>query len=318
MYQIGGKIENKDTIVIYSGRFQPFHKGHHDVYRFLKEKYNNVFIVTTNTKSKDVKRYPFNFKEKLEIMQTLGRINKYDIVPDPVTNPYSDVPVVSYIKNLKKKLETLPEDVRIKIDNIDLNNLLILFVISEKDMIKSPGTRPRFVFPNNNNNLLYTSKINEKGLRIPSKIQKIRYKTKKNIRNVNFDNINNVKTDSKFNYILTVPTNTFKIFDKEINSATAIRNLIVTPPKGYTSINVLESLYDIPVSPENNDLYDIIIKRIKDSYSETKKKPKKKSKKKPKKKPMKKSKDEESPNEVPVRRSKRLEKKKLNVHNEAM
>ena len=40
MNLFGGSIKKKDTIIIYSGRFQPFHKGHHDVYRFLKEKYD--------------------------------------------------------------------------------------------------------------------------------------------------------------------------------------------------------------------------------------------------------------------------------------
>ena len=55
------KLKKNNVVVVYPGRFQPFHKGHHDVYRFLKERYTNVFIVTTNTHSKDTKRYPFNF-----------------------------------------------------------------------------------------------------------------------------------------------------------------------------------------------------------------------------------------------------------------
>ena len=99
----GSIITKKDTIVIYPGRFQPFHKGHHDVYRFLKERYEHVFIVTTDTKSKDKKRYPFNFKEKINIMKNLGRVEESDIYPEPVSNPYSDFYINKY-KNLWKKV----------------------------------------------------------------------------------------------------------------------------------------------------------------------------------------------------------------------
>ena len=127
-------------------------------------------------------------------------------------------------------------------------------------MIATSNTKPRFVFPNNN--LLYTSKVNNKGDKIPSKIQKIRYKSNINISQAKFNNINSSKVSTNFNYILTVPTNMF-ILEKDINSATDVRNLIVSPPEGYTSLNVLESLYDMPQNPVNRPLYELIIKRIK-------------------------------------------------------
>ena len=138
-------ISLKDTLVIYTGRFQPFHKGHHDVYRFLKEKYPNVLIGTTDTKSKDKKRYPFNFEEKMKIMLELGRVEEYDILPYPVRNPYSDAYAISYIRKLKSN-ETLPTKVKERIMNIDLNNLLVLFVVSEKDMIATSNTKPDLSF----------------------------------------------------------------------------------------------------------------------------------------------------------------------------
>ena len=93
------KISKKDTVVLYSGRFQPFHKGHYEVYSFLKRRYDNVFIVTTNTSSKDKKRYPFNFYEKINIMTNLGKVNIHDIYPQPVSNPYSDFYIKKHIKN---------------------------------------------------------------------------------------------------------------------------------------------------------------------------------------------------------------------------
>ena len=40
----------KKTIVIYSGRFQPFHKGHYNTYQNLTKKFgkDNVYIGTSN------------------------------------------------------------------------------------------------------------------------------------------------------------------------------------------------------------------------------------------------------------------------------
>jgi len=316
---MSSKISLKDTLVIYTGRFQPFHKGHHDVYRFLKDKYPNVIIGTTDTKSKDKKRYPFNFEEKMKIMLELGRIEQYDILPYPVKNPYSDAYAISYIRKLKTINKTLPPEVRKRVMDIDLNHLLVLFVVSEKDMKVTGNTKPRFIFPNNN--LLYTSKVNIDGRKIPSKIQKLRYKSNVNISKAKFNNINSLKVLTDFNYILTVPTNVFRVLEKDINSATDVRNLIVSPPGDYSSVNVLESLYDTPQNSDNKDLYELIIKKIKDSYS-TKKLSKKEvkssskplrkvSNESPKKKQKSKKKPKKKENSVPVRRSKRLLETKI-------
>lgn len=257
----GGAIQKKDTIVIYSGRFQPFHKGHHDVYRFLKERYENVFIVTTDTKSKDKKRYPFNFSQKVNIMKTLGRVEEHDIYPKPVSNPYSDYYIINHIKYLKSISSSLPEEVQRRIENINLRNALVLFAISDKDMAPTDGTRPRFVFPNDN--LAYTKKINNKGNRVPAKIQKI--KSRKHFSNTTFNNINSA-TNKKFNYILTVPTNVFSVLGENINSATQLRNMIIDPPEGYTSLNVLEALYDLRADSSNEELLQFIIRTIKKAY----------------------------------------------------
>ena len=47
------KPEVKKTVVIYSGRFQPFHKGHYASYAKLVAKFGegNVYIGTSNDQS---------------------------------------------------------------------------------------------------------------------------------------------------------------------------------------------------------------------------------------------------------------------------
>ena len=71
----------KKLVVVYGGRFEPFHKGHYQCYQSLVKKYGkaNVWIATsnkTNFNSKSGEISPFNFKEKKEIITTL-----YDIDP---------------------------------------------------------------------------------------------------------------------------------------------------------------------------------------------------------------------------------------------
>ena len=255
------KISKKDTVVLYSGRFQPFHKGHYEVYSFLKSRYDNVFIVTTNTSSKDKKRYPFNFNEKIDIMTNLGNVNIHDIYPQPVSNPYSDFYIKKHISEMKSN-STLPPDVKKRINNINLENLLVLFAISDKDMNPSDGTKPRFKFPDNS--LVFTKKLNSKGNPTPAKIQKVR--SKRNFKNTVFNNISPT-TSLNYNYVLTVPTNIFSVLGININSATQLREMIVTPPEGFSSENVIESLYDIKKNKSNQIYFDLIISKIMSSYS---------------------------------------------------
>ena len=73
-------------IVVYAGRFQPFHKGHYATYSHLVKKFgkDNVYIGTSNKTDND--KSPFNFKEKVMIMTTMFGIPKNQIVE--VKNPY--------------------------------------------------------------------------------------------------------------------------------------------------------------------------------------------------------------------------------------
>ena len=81
------------TIVVYSGRFQPFHKGHYATYDNLVKKFgkDNVYIGTSNVT--DSNKSPFNFKEKKAIMTTMFGIPSNKIVN--IRNPYAPSEILS-------------------------------------------------------------------------------------------------------------------------------------------------------------------------------------------------------------------------------
>jgi len=80
------------TVVIYVGRFQPFHKGHYGTYQHLVKKFgkDNVFIGTSN--KTDNLKSPFNFKEKVKIMTTMFGIPSSKI--HLVKNPYKPTEIL--------------------------------------------------------------------------------------------------------------------------------------------------------------------------------------------------------------------------------
>ena len=66
----------KKLVTVYGGRFQPFHKGHHQAYKWLCHRFGraNVWIATSSKTNFDPKKgdiSPFNFKEKKEIITQL-------------------------------------------------------------------------------------------------------------------------------------------------------------------------------------------------------------------------------------------------------
>jgi hypothetical protein len=85
--------EVKQEVVVYAGRFQPFHKGHYSTYEHLVKKFGkqNVFIGTSNQQGGP--RHPFNFKEKREIMMKMFNIPASQIVQ--VKNPYQPTEVLN-------------------------------------------------------------------------------------------------------------------------------------------------------------------------------------------------------------------------------
>jgi cytidyltransferase-like protein len=106
------QAQNMDMVVIYPGRFQPFHKGHAAVYKWLAKKFKNVFIATSNVVAPP--RSPFTFNEKKRMIMHAG-VPANAIVQ--VKNPYSATEIT---------------------DRVDPNNTIAVLAVSEKDMSEDP------------------------------------------------------------------------------------------------------------------------------------------------------------------------------------
>jgi cytidyltransferase-like protein len=100
------------TLVIYPGRFQPFHKGHAQVFKWLKNKFGDVYIATSD--KVEVPKSPFNFQEKKQMMRLAG-------VPagkiKQVLNPY-----------LAREI----------LKDFDPKTTVLIFAVSQKDMEEDP------------------------------------------------------------------------------------------------------------------------------------------------------------------------------------
>lgn len=109
-------FQPKKTVAILSGRFQPPHKGHARGYRWLTDKFDDVYIATTSLISPE--KSPFSFSEKQYLFSILG-IPKDKVVE--VKNTYAAIEIVG---------------------KYDPANITLIFAVSEKDM----NDNPRFVF----------------------------------------------------------------------------------------------------------------------------------------------------------------------------
>lgn len=107
-------VESPNLLVIYPGRFQPFHKGHKAVYDYLVGQFgrDQVFIATSN--KVDPPRSPFNFTEKSQFMQLTG------ISMDRVAETRDPYRALEIVQNYNPKTTKL------------------IFAVSEKDMAEDP------------------------------------------------------------------------------------------------------------------------------------------------------------------------------------
>jgi hypothetical protein len=96
-------------VVIYPGRFHPFHKGHKSVYDYLVKKYgaSNVYVVSSGTQAPMTS--PFSFADKKVMMKALG-VPGSQIVQ--VKSPYQ------------------PREVT---EQFDSETTAVIFAVSEKD-----------------------------------------------------------------------------------------------------------------------------------------------------------------------------------------
>lgn len=74
-------------VVVYSGRFQPFHKGHYKTYKNLLNKFKDADVYIATSDKTDKIKSPFNFQEKKMIMTKMFNIPSDKIVQ--VKNPYA-------------------------------------------------------------------------------------------------------------------------------------------------------------------------------------------------------------------------------------
>lgn len=168
---------NEKLVVIYPGRFHPFHKGHASVYKTLVQQYGataDVYIATSG--KQEPGKSPFSFEEKLKMITTTG------VDPNVV---------------VKTKSPYQAEEITNK---YDLNNTVVLYAVSEKDMAEEP----RFNFPTKGPNL-------KKDLQ-PAHMQK-------------WNGWDNAKSLADHSYVTTVPTITFNVMGEPARSATEIRQL---------------------------------------------------------------------------------------------
>ena len=99
-------------LVIYPGRFHPFHKGHKASYDWLNKQFSNdsIFIATSGVQAPVTS--PFSYSDKVMMMTKLG-IPAGRIVN--VKNPYQAVEITSAIPDEEKK------------------NTVLIFAVSAKD-----------------------------------------------------------------------------------------------------------------------------------------------------------------------------------------
>lgn len=112
------ELSTPQLIVIYPGRFQPFHKGHYAVFNWLSTKFgrNNVYIATSN--KTDNLKSPFTFAEKSYFMQLTGVPSDRII---QASSPYQ-------IASVQQGGLTIT----------DPSNTVVVFAVSEKDMAEDP------------------------------------------------------------------------------------------------------------------------------------------------------------------------------------
>ena len=86
------KPKIQGEIVVYAGRFQPFHKGHYDAYSRLVSEFGsaNVYIATSNDTSSG--KSPFNFSEKKQIATKMFGVPLSKFIK--VSNPYRPVEIL--------------------------------------------------------------------------------------------------------------------------------------------------------------------------------------------------------------------------------
>ena len=99
-------------LVIYPGRFHPFHQGHKATYDWLTNQFgeNNVYIASSNVQAPETS--PFSFDDKVMMMTKLGIPSSHIV---NVKNPYQAKEITSRLSDEEKA------------------NTALIFAVSAKD-----------------------------------------------------------------------------------------------------------------------------------------------------------------------------------------
>lgn len=107
------EIKNSNVVVLYPGRFAPYHSGHHYAWKKLRESFpeNEIYLTTSNVE-RDAK-HPFSFEEKVKIATTMFPELDEDHIVE-AHHPY----------DVKAVLESL---------DLDPKETIVVVAIGEKD-----------------------------------------------------------------------------------------------------------------------------------------------------------------------------------------
>lgn len=180
------EADSIEPVVVFPGRFHPFHKGHKSIYESLKSQYpNSKVVIATSDKTNDTDS-PFTFEEKKQMMILAGI--PADAIMEVKTSPYN---IEEYINAL----------------DIDEDTNSLYLAVSQKDM---DGPDARFQFPTTG--LAMTAKGKEKALqRLPTEEKDIRAVGDKASRRA---------------YVITLDTKPFNVAGFNVKSASEIRNIL--------------------------------------------------------------------------------------------
>jgi cytidyltransferase-like protein len=180
------EADSIEPVVVFPGRFHPFHKGHKSIYEALKSQYpNSKVVIATSDKTNDTDS-PFTFEEKKQMMVLAGI--PADAIMEVKTSPYN---IEEYINAL----------------DIDEDTNSLYLAVSQKDM---DGPDARFQFPTTG--LAMTAKGKEKALqRLPAEEKDIRAVGDKASRRA---------------YVITLDTKPFNVAGFNVKSASEIRNIL--------------------------------------------------------------------------------------------
>lgn len=119
------EVKNSRVVILYPGRFSPYHAGHQFSYQKLRESFpeNEVYLVTSDVE-RDAK-HPFSFDDKVQIVTTMFT----DIDEDHIVENH-------FPYDVKATLETL---------ELDPKHTIVIVAIGEKDFDERLKDDPYFI-----------------------------------------------------------------------------------------------------------------------------------------------------------------------------